>query len=288
MLEEQTNTATIAKTTCRPVLLVDRPGMRDYSTCLRHLFVGLAEMSYPSALICAPGADAGSVLCPSVELIRYPTFNMPLLYAQNRKILVDRLARFKPTVLHSFCPEKFNLTRHIARQLEVPFVLTFNTTPRKRFYPIVTDHNCSSLIASSKIIAQDLTHKYRRFSGQIHQLNMGTFVEDTCACFSSPNRVPSMIVAQRINNPDHFFPLLNAVKHLIIDGYEFMLAIIGRGKAERSVHQLVKALGIGPQVTMVPRINPLSVILAGADIFIQPATKIFAEFWSPAFLPLRE
>ena len=276
MLEEQTNTSAIAKATCRPALLVDRPGMRNYSTCLRHLFVGLAEMSYPSALICTPEANADSVLCPSVELIRYPTFNMPLLYAQNRKILIDRLIRFKPTVLHSFCPEKFHLTRYIASQLEIPFVLTFNTTPRRRFCSVVSDSNCSSLVASSKIIAQDLTRKYRRFDGRIHQINMGTFVEDTCACFSNPDRIPSMIVAQNINNPDHFFPLLNAVKHLTIDGYEFILAIIGSGPGVRPLHRQIKLLGLSGIVTLVSKMQPIRSIFSQADIFIQP--QMVTEF----------
>ncbi len=270
MLDEQTNNTAVARTVLRPALLVDCPGLRDYSTCLQHLFVGLAEMSYPAALICPPEARAGSVLCPSVDLYRYPMFKMPLLFAQNRKLLIDRLARFKPTVLHCFSQSKFRLTRHLARQLEIPYVLTFNTAPKRHHHPFVTDRYCSSLIASSKAIAQDISRVYRRFRRPVRQINIGTFVEDTCACFSAPNHIPSMIVAQRLENPSFFIPLLNAVRHLVIDGYEFMLVIIGTGPAERDIHRHIKKLGLASVVTLVGNIQPLRKVFYQADIFVQP------------------
>ena len=79
-----------------------------------------------------------------------------------------------------------------------------------------------------------------------------------------------LVVAQRLENPLEFEPLLNAVRHLVIDGYEFVLAIIGKGPAERGIHKMIKELGISHSVTVVPGIEPMQSVFAGADIFIQP------------------
>ena len=88
-----------------------------------------------------------------------------------------------------------------------------------------------------------------------------------------------MVVAQPLTNANDFKGLLNAVRHLVIDGYEFILAIIGKGGAERDIHRMVKKLGLSQVVTIVPEIEPIRSVFAGADIFIQPHSR--PEFNSP-------
>ncbi|MCK5000610.1 MAG: glycosyltransferase family 4 protein [Anaerohalosphaera sp.] len=258
------------KPVIRPALLVEGYTLRDYSTCLRNLFVGLNEKKYSAALVCPPGKGAESVICPNVELIRYPMFNIPLLYLQNRKLLIDSLAKFKPTVLHAISPGKYSLTKYLAHELQIPYVLTFNSQPKKRYNFVVTDKNCSSIIASSKTIAESISKTYRRCKEPIHQITIGTFVTDTCAAFSQTNNIPSIIVAQKLTNSAHFLPLLNAVRHLTIEGREFIIAIIGTGPAERDIYRHIRSMGLSNVITLVGNIRPLRRIFAQADIFVQP------------------
>ncbi len=99
---------------------------------------------------------------------------------------------------------------------------------------------------------------------------MGVFVEDKCAAFNDPQRITSMLVARRLNDHHQFEALLNAVRHLAVDGHEFIMAIMGKGRAERKLYRMIKDLGLGQLVTVVPEMNPLRDIMSGADIFIQP------------------
>jgi len=262
----------------RPVLIIDKPELKDYNMCLQHLFAGMTDESVQAALICPPDAGASSVLCPSVELIYHPLLKIPLFRNQNRRSVLEKLNKFKPTVLHCFSSSKARLTRYLAETLNIPFLLTYDSTGKK-LSRIARSPNCASLLALTRSIAAHLESTYKNFNGNIEQLNTGTFVEDDCACFSADVPVRSMVIAQPLTNANDFKGLLNAVRHLVIDGYEFILAIIGRGSAEREIHRMIKKLGLTQVVTVVPEIEPIRSVFSGADIFIQPHSR--PEFNSP-------
>lgn len=270
MSQGQTSTTDALKNSVRPALIVDRSTLKNYANPLHHLLMGLTDEPCSAVIICPPDADVGNVLCPSVELIRHPIFRIPLFRAQSRKILFDKLDKFKPTVLHCLSGSKARLTMRIATQLDIPYVHTFNALEGSFFRPPVCPSHCATLIASSEVIADYLAKVYLRLSGRIEQINIGVFVDDTCACFSEMSRVTSMVTAKALDRLSDFEPLLNAVRHLAIDGYEFIYAIIGSGPAERQIHELIKGLGLSQRVTIIPAIDPIRTLFAGSDIFVQP------------------
>lgn len=263
----------------KPVLIIDTAEIKDYQSCLQHLFTGLSAKSIQSALICPPDAGAASILCPSVELVYHPLLRIPLFRNQNRRSVLEKLHKFKPTVLHCFSASKSRLTRFLAETLDIPFLLTYNSSSHRKLSQVAKSPNCASLLALSSPIVQHLKSTYGEFAGRIEQLNTGTFVEDDCACFMAKAPVRSMVIAQPLTNANDFTGLLNAVRHLVIDGYEFILAIIGKGSAERDIHRMIKKLGLSQVVTVVPEIEPLRSVFGGADIFIQPHSR--PEFNSP-------
>jgi glycosyltransferase involved in cell wall biosynthesis len=77
-------------------------------------------------------------------------------------------------------------------------------------------------------------------------------------------------MAHPLDNADDFENLFNAVRHLMIDGYEFMMIVSGGGRAEGQLRKLLAALGLLQTVTIVPRLRPWRSVLATGDIFIQP------------------
>jgi len=95
-------------------------------------------------------------------------------------------------------------------------------------------------------------------------------VEQNCVCFSDSSRLASMVIAHPLDNVADFESLFGAVRHLAINAYEFMLVLIGAGRAERQLRKLLAALDLSHSVTIVPRLKPWRSILAAGDIFIQP------------------
>jgi glycosyltransferase involved in cell wall biosynthesis len=270
--EEQKNSAskTVEKKSLRPALIISERTVSVYSMLLKYLLVGLTDESITTALVCRPGCDVDSVVSPAVEVIRHPAFNLPLMRRRNSRILVERLANFKPTVLHCLCESKARLTKQLAQQLDLPYVLTVNSLQKRWGQLHISSRHIASFIVPAKSIASNLAKVYPRFAERIEQINTGTFVEKESGCFREPGRLTCMVTAHPLDNVGDFENLLSAVRHLAIDGYEFMFVLIGGGRAERQLRKSLVAQGLPQIVTIVPRLAAWRSALMAGDIFIRP------------------
>jgi len=186
------------------------------------------------------------------------------------------------------CESKAGLARQLARQLDLPYVLTVNSLQKRwkhfayqrQIHPLsISSSHCAKIIVPAKSIAANTAEVYPRFAERIEQINIGTFVGESSGCFCESSRLPSMVIAHPLDNVDEFENLFGAVRHLAIDRYEFMLVVIGSGRAEKQMRRLLAALGLLQTVTIVPRLRPWRSVVGAGDIFIQPVA-------STAFNPL--
>ena len=90
------------KQSLRLALIASEHTVSEYSIFLEHLLVGLADESIPVALVCPPGYDADSLFTGAAEVISHPVFELPLTGHLNRRLLVEQLAKFKPTVFFGY------------------------------------------------------------------------------------------------------------------------------------------------------------------------------------------
>ena len=257
----------------RLALIVSERTVCEYSIFLEHLLVGLADESIPVALVCPPGCNAGSVFTGAAEIIRYPVFELPLMGHINRRLLVEQLAKFKPTVLHCLCESRASLTRRLARRLDLPYVVTVNSLQKRIAQFSVSSKRCAKIIVPAKSIAANIAKVYPRFADRIEQINIGTFVPEGIGCFPEPARLATIVTAHPLSRADDFENLLNVVRHLIIDGYEFMTVVISGGRTERQLWKLLAALDLLQTVTVVSRSMFLRSVLVAGDIFIRPVAS---------------
>jgi glycosyltransferase involved in cell wall biosynthesis len=264
---------TVERKPVRPVLIVSEHTVYEYSLFLKHLLAGLADESVPTVLVCRPDCDIDSVVPPTVEVVRHPVLDLPLMGYQNNKILIERLADFKPTVLHCLCESKARLTMQLAQQLDLPYVLTVNSLQKRWGRLSISLRCCAEIITPAKSIAASLVAAYPRCAERVRQINVGTFVEETSHTFCETGEFASMVITHPLHRIDDFENLFNALKHLVIDGYELMLVIMGGGRAERQLRKLLRTLGLRWVVTIVPRLTAWRSVLAAGDIFIQPQPR---------------
>ena len=256
----------------RVVLIASEHTVCEYSTFLQHLLVGLADESIPVAFVCPPAWDKESVF-PAAEVIGHPVFDIPFMGPLNTRLLAERLIRFKPTVLHCLCESKASVTRQLAHRLDVPYVLAVNAFQR-RWKPLpVSSTHCAKIVVPAQSVAANIAGAQPRFSDRIEQINIGTFVTDTAVCFSEPTQIPTLMTTHRFDHIDEYENLLGVVRHLLIDGYEFMMVVVGVGRGDRQLWKLLAALDLLHIVTLVPRGMPWHALLASGDIFIRPRPR---------------
>lgn len=238
----------------------------------------LADEAIRPAVVCPPRCSLEPAISDNVELIRHPAVDLFLMWRYNKRKLVERLERFEPTVLHCLCRSKARLTRDLSRRLDLPYVLTVNSL-RKRWRKLsVSSKRCVKIIVPAKTIAADVAKSHRRFAERIKQVNPAAVASQGCGCFGDPARIASMVTVGPVKNDSRFENLLLSVKRLAIEGYEFLLVIIGGG-AQKQLRKSLIELGLSRIVVNVPRIRPFSSVLAAGDIFIRPQP-------SAAFEPL--
>ena len=252
----------------RPVFLVDFGSYQLYSSYIRRILVGLMGTAHASVLVCPSTVNAETILCPSVDWIEHPALRLPIFWHQNRRILLERLARFKPTILHAFYPGHVHLTHWLSQELAIPYVLTLHCPAAKwhRFEKPI--RYAARLIAPSESIASHLEASWPGLSESIERIHVGSFVEDSCRCFSRNDDIPSLIAIQPLNNAAVFVPFLNAIRHLVLDGFDLMVAIMGKGRKEKTIRRQIRTLGLSSVVTVVPPIRPIRSIVTGADIYL--------------------
>ena len=270
MGQEENNSGTVKGKSLRVALIASERIVSEYSIFLEHLLVGLADESVRVALVCPWDCDLGSVALPAVEIIRHAAFKLPFMQNLSGKGLVGQLEKFKPTVVHCLCESKASLARRLAKQLDLPYVLTVNSLQRRFGRLCVSSRYLAKIIVPTKSIATNLAKAYRRYAERIEQINVGTFVKKEPGCFCEIGRLTCMVTAHRMRKVSDFENLLEAVRHLAIDGYEFMLVVMGGGPAEKGVRELIGGLGLSKIVTIVPRPRSWRPVLAAGDIFIQP------------------
>lgn len=244
-----------------------------YEVFLGHLLLGLADSSIPVALVCPPGFDADSLMIGSVQVIRYPVIDLPLASSFNRKVVVDQLAKFEPSVLHCLCESMAAVTRRISRRLDLPYVLSVNSLHGRLGQLKISSSRCSSVLVPAQTIADNLAMTQPRLAHRIEQVNLGSFPTSRCACFEDPSRLATIVTGHPMNRAADFERLFTVFRHLKLENYEFAAFVIGEGRAESQIRKMVSTFGLLETVTVVPPIKPWRNVLACADIFVQPVPR---------------
>jgi len=263
----------------RPVLVVSKQMAREHSVFLERLLVGLAVESVRALLICPPDCDMRSVSFGIVELVRHPAVDLPFFRKYNRNRLLERLEKYRPTVLHCLCRSRVAFTRKLARQLNLPYVLTVNSLRRGRRQLSISSKRCVRITAPAQSIALGLAKAHPRFSERIEHVNIATFVPNKTNCFSDTGRLTSIVTTAPPKNDRSFENLLEAVRRLAIEGHEFLVVVMDAGAGEKQLRKAVSSRGLSGIVIRVPQIRPSRPVLAAGDIFVRFVT-------GPAFEPL--
>jgi glycosyltransferase involved in cell wall biosynthesis len=254
----------------RVAIIASRRTLTEYPSYLKHQLVGLADESVPVILVCPPGSSVDSIVPPAVEIFRHPAIDIPLMQHYNLHLLLNRVRRFMPEIIHCLCETSASTARWLARNLNIPYLLNINSIPSRWSVITFSATRCVNIIVPSKVIADNFLSAHPKFADRVRQINVGTFVDDSTACFIHPEHLPGIVVAPPVDNSASIENLFQALHRLTVDGCQFIVAVIASGRPEGPIWKQIRSLDLLGAVTIVPR--PLGFYSAGsaADIFVVP------------------
>ena len=253
------------------VLLVAAPEtLANYSDYLEHLVIGLTSESKRVGIVASGNLTMEHVFAMPVESIQYPLINTFLFEKYNYAKLSEFVEKFQPDVIHALSNSNIRVVRKFAEQFSLPFVVNVFSNPTflTRFEKY--GDNCRCVFAGNSYIKKEFEKKHLSLSSRVKRFHYGTFVDEKTACFDDDSILSSIIVVHPVESVNEFRNLFSAVRHLGIDGYEFMLAIIGQGSGEMACRNLVQNMGLSHYINIVGNVKPVRKFIAGADVFLQP------------------
>ncbi|MFC1677175.1 glycosyltransferase family 4 protein [Planctomycetota bacterium] len=268
--QEKTESPIKQATDPKAALIVSEYTISEYSASLRYLLGALEESSVPAALVCSAGCDVESIVNANVEVFRHPAIDLPLMGRQNRKMLLEKLRKFEPTILHCLCESQASLSRRLSRKLDLPYILSVNSLQKRFSNFSISAKRCAKIIVPAESIAANIEDVHPHFAEKLMRINFGTCVAETAACFSKPTGPGSMVVAAPLEGASGLDNLLEAVHHLAVENYDFMLVIITGSQTDKDLRKRIASLGLSQFTVIVSRQHPWDRILAAGDIFIQP------------------
>lgn len=254
----------------RIAIIASRRTFAEYPSYLKHLLAGLIDESVPVLLICPPKCDVDSIVPPAVEVFRHPAIDILFMQHYNNRLLLDRIGKFKPQLLHCLCETSASLARWLARNLNVPYLLNINSIFARWSAITFSPTRCAGIIVPAKTIADNCVKGNPKLADRVRQINIGTFVDDTIACFSHPERLPGIVVAPPSDNTANFDNLFGALHRLTVEGCQFIVAIIAAGRPEGPLWKKIRALDLLHAITIVPPKLGLYSASSAADIFLMP------------------
>src|SRR3989339_1750796 len=163
-LENETNTV---NRDIRPVFVTSEQLIEEQSYFLEHLLIGLADESIPVGLVCSQDAQIDAIGAMSLEVMPYPELQIPFMRGYNFRRLLERLEKFKPTVLHCLCEQQSGLVLQISKEMNIPYIQSVNGLSNKVFGLSLSHKRCTRIIAPSPIIADNISKDYPRFAQRI-------------------------------------------------------------------------------------------------------------------------
>jgi len=253
----------------RPILIISRRNIRERSLFLSRLLLGLVDESIPLALVSPRGWVIDPGIPPTVNVINYPDINLPFINRSIAGNLAKKLTDFKPTVIHCLCESKARLAKRLAEQLNLPYILTIDSPVSRMNRLHLSSNHLVAVTAPSKKIAGQAARRYPKYAEKIEQVNIGVFLNEENNRLRELNRVVVMITSAPFRKAEKLKNLLAALRRLAIDGFDFILVIVGGGRAERKLRKSITDLGLSQKVTIVSDLLPARSVLAAGDIFIK-------------------
>lgn len=206
----------------------------------------------------------------SVHISSFPSrpYFSPISLVRLRREAKNR----SPVLLHIQTQDLARAGRFLARYLDLPYIITIHSYPRS--LPIKSPR-LKGLISVSEAVREALVNRLKTPKELIQVIPNGVDVESfgTPASQKREGQIPVIGALGPLEKfKGHHF-LIEAMKSILMRGYEAHCLIVGSGPEERNLRRQARNLLIEKNVTFVPQAAHFAQYFRAFDIFAMPSVR---------------
>ncbi|HET6427947.1 MAG TPA: glycosyltransferase family 4 protein [Phycisphaerae bacterium] len=250
-------------------LVAGPESLANLGPVVRHLVVGLLDEPMSMTLVHPANTSVPHLPVPPVRDVPYALPRVPFVHRDPFRPICEALARSRPDLLHALDTDAVSLTRHLAADLDIPYVV--NVMGMERPFRL-SDPRCRMVLAGSEPIREALLESRAAPTGTIALLRPGIHRARHTTCFMDPAHSPAIVAAGPLRHVEPFAAAMEAFARLQAAQKDCVFFLVGNGRAEHALRRMAERLHLMHSLTFVDQQEPeqLKAILHGADLFIWP------------------
>jgi len=248
-------------------LLVDRDYLYRFRSIFSHVLVGLVDQPINVTLVCSDLPAATALPIGPARVVEFKVPRWPWQYRRALETLVNELRAAKVNLIHSCSGKACWLAVDLARELDIPYAITFNGLFQEECYLRVDHGHCGRLIGITEPICRALGDLYGSSCGKIELIRPGCFMRPRSP---RPDRPKTIISVGEFSRQNGYDVLLRALAEVRDRGLEFLAVLFGQGPLEHSFHSWVTKQKLGNQITILPVLANWEDVLGDVDFYVQP------------------
>ncbi len=253
------------------VICVDGGAVARLAPILRHLCVGLVDQAVRIRLLSSNPQVKTLSLGPVQAVI-----HAPLRWPATRRRLervVEALSPRSPMVIHAFSAESYGLVQALADEFDVDPVLTVSSIADCEALAARTGARPAQLIASSAPLREILTDQLNIPAQRVVMIRPGVLAQKEAACFAREGRSPTLLCTSPLNRDRRVEVFVRTVALLRDRQCETLGFIVGNGRLEGALRNLVRRRDLSAVVTFAAERGRTETVMTGADVFVVPAPR---------------
>lgn len=262
-VNDKSDTRAIHATLC-----IDSEALDRFGSVIRHLVVGLVDQAVHVRLVSSDTRIEGLSLGP-VQTHVHQRLTWPFAKKRSEEML-DALSAPAPTIVHALSRGSYEIAGLIAETFDADLVLQVTSRADMETIAVWTGQKVRRYLAFSQPIANELGDQLTSSSNDIRVIRPGVQASKQVACFTHPERIPTVLCSSAFDRDSGIDLLIEAVDMFRSRDRQVMVFLLGEGNKESYFRRMIRERKLSSWITLVNPMGDLTQAMRSADIFVRP------------------
>lgn len=252
-------------------LCVDGEAFERFGRILRHLAVGLVDQAVRTRLVGSDPRIEGLALGP-IQTVLHQPIRWPLSGRRTDRV-IDALAYQPPTVVHALSYRSYWVALTIAEHFDADLVAQVTSLADCAALREFDVSQIGRFVAFSDPLSALLENEIKIPRDRIEVIRPGVQAFDHPACFTRPDRAPSILCTASLEKGSGVAPLIEAAARLGKSGRRAMFFLLGQGSQESALRRQARQREVSATVIFAQPGGDALSVMTSADVFVRPADR---------------